>query len=46
MRIIVLMGGTSSECDASFASGLRIAEALRAKGHSVKTVTRSRVEGV
>ena len=38
MRIIVLMGGTSSERDVSLASGLRIAEALRTKGHSVKTV--------
>src|SRR4051812_2942697 len=38
MRIIVLMGGTSSERDVSLASGLRIAEALRAKGHSVSTV--------
>src|SRR3954470_8359526 len=38
MRIIVLMGGTSSERDVSLASGLRIAEALRTKGHTVKTV--------
>jgi D-alanine-D-alanine ligase len=32
------MGGTSSERDVSLASGLRIAEALRTKGHAVKTV--------
>ena len=38
MRITVLLGGTSSERDVSLASGLRIAEALRAKGHEVKAV--------
>ncbi len=38
MRITVLMGGTSSERDVSLASGLRIAEALRSKGHQVRTV--------
>jgi D-alanine-D-alanine ligase len=38
MRITVLMGGTSSERDVSLASGLRIAEALRSRGHTVKTV--------
>jgi len=38
MRIIVLMGGTSSERDVSLASGLRIAEALRARGHDVNVV--------
>src|SRR6478672_8927948 len=38
MRITVLMGGTSSERDVSLASGLRIAEALRTRGHAVKTV--------
>ena len=38
MRIIVLMGGTSSERDVSLASGLRIAEALRTRGHTVKAV--------
>ena len=32
------MGGTSSERDVSLASGLRIAEALRTKGHEVRTV--------
>ena len=38
MRITVLMGGTSSERDVSLASGLRIADALRARGHDVKVV--------
>ncbi len=38
MRITVLMGGTSSERDVSLASGLRIAEALRGRGHTVATV--------
>jgi D-alanine-D-alanine ligase len=38
MRIILLMGGTSSERDVSLASGLRIAEALRSRGHVVKAV--------
>jgi D-alanine-D-alanine ligase len=38
MRITVLMGGTSSERDVSLASGLRIAEALRSRGHAVKSV--------
>jgi len=38
MRITVLMGGTSSERDVSLASGLRIAEALRTRGHDVKVV--------
>ena len=32
------MGGTSSERDVSLASGLRISEALRTKGHTVRTV--------
>ena len=32
------MGGTSSERDVSLASGLRIAEALRERGHEVSTV--------
>lgn len=35
MKIVVLMGGTSSERDVSLASGLRIAVALRQKGHDV-----------
>ena len=38
MQITVLMGGTSSERDVSLASGLRIAEALRSRGHDVRTV--------
>ncbi len=38
MRITVLMGGTSSERDVSLASGLRIAEALRTRGHAVKSI--------
>ena len=38
MQIVVLMGGTSSERDVSLASGLRIAEALRARGHGVRSV--------
>ena len=38
MRITVLMGGTSSERDVSLASGLRIAEALRTRGHFVRSV--------
>ena len=38
MRITVLMGGTSSERDVSLASGLRIAEALRTRGHDVRAV--------
>lgn len=38
MNIVVLMGGTSSERDVSMASGLRIAAALRARGHSVTSI--------
>ncbi len=38
MRIAVLMGGTSSERDVSMASGLRIAQALRSRGHTVMAV--------
>ena len=38
MRISVLMGGTSSERDVSLASGLRIAEALRSRGHAVRSI--------
>ena len=33
LKIVVLMGGTSSERDVSLASGIRIAEALRSLGH-------------
>ena len=32
------MGGTSSERDVSIASGLRVAQALRTRGHTVNTV--------
>lgn len=35
MRITVLMGGTSAERDVSIASGLRIVQALRSRGHTV-----------
>jgi D-alanine-D-alanine ligase len=38
MRIVVIMGGTSSERDVSLASGLRVSAALRARGHDVVTV--------
>jgi D-alanine-D-alanine ligase len=36
------MGGTSSERDVSLASGLRVAEGLRAKGHDVVTLDTAR----
>ena len=35
MRITVLLGGTSSERNVSLASGIRIVQALRSKGHDV-----------
>ena len=38
MKITVLLGGTSSERDVSFASGLRVIEALRSRGHDVAAV--------
>ena len=38
MKVTVLLGGTSSERDVSFASSLRIIEALRSKGHEVSAV--------
>jgi len=38
LRIAVLMGGTSSERDVSLASGIRITEALRSRGHEVVAV--------
>jgi D-alanine-D-alanine ligase len=38
MKITVLLGGTSAERDVSIASGLRIAAALRGKGHAVTLV--------
>jgi D-alanine-D-alanine ligase len=42
MKITVLMGGTSAERDVSLASGLRIAEALRSRGHLVTAVDTAR----
>jgi len=42
LRIIVLMGGTSSERDVSLASGIRVAEALRTCGHDVSAVDPAR----
>jgi D-alanine-D-alanine ligase len=42
MKITVLMGGTSSERDVSLSSGLRIAEALRERGHQVTSVDPAR----
>jgi D-alanine-D-alanine ligase len=38
MKIVVLMGGTSSERDVSLASGLRISAALRSRGHDVTSI--------
>ena len=38
MKITVLLGGTSAERDVSIASGLRVAAALRSKGHDVTLV--------
>jgi D-alanine-D-alanine ligase len=38
VKVTVLMGGTSSERDVSLASGLRVAEALRSRGHTVTSV--------
>ncbi|HUR91628.1 MAG TPA: D-alanine--D-alanine ligase [Gemmatimonadaceae bacterium] len=38
MKVTVLLGGASSERDVSMASGLRIADALRSKGHDVSLV--------
>ena len=35
MRITILLGGASAERDVSLASGLRIAAALRDRGHGV-----------
>ena len=35
MKITVLLGGTSAERDVSLASGLRIVDALRSRGHHV-----------
>lgn len=38
MKITVLMGGTSTERDVSIASGVRIAAALRTRGHEVTSL--------
>jgi D-alanine-D-alanine ligase len=38
LRITVLLGGTSSERDVSLASGIRIVQALRERGHEVAAV--------
>ena len=38
MKITVLLGGTSAERDVSLASGLRVSEALRSRGHEVSLV--------
>ncbi|MGE5101841.1 MAG: D-alanine--D-alanine ligase [Deltaproteobacteria bacterium] len=42
LKIALLMGGTSSERDVSLASGIRIAEALRACGHDVRAIDPAR----
>jgi len=42
VKIAVLMGGTSAERDVSLASGLRIAQALRGRGHSVVSIDTTR----
>jgi D-alanine-D-alanine ligase len=38
LKITVFMGGTSAERDVSLASGVRVAEALRSRGHEVLSV--------
>ncbi|HEY4735151.1 MAG TPA: D-alanine--D-alanine ligase [Gemmatimonadaceae bacterium] len=42
MKITVLMGGTSSERNVSLASGIRIVQALRGKGHDVTAMDPAR----
>src|SRR5689334_24906266 len=42
MKITVLMGGTSSERNVSLASGIRIVEALRSRGHTVTALDPAR----
>jgi D-alanine-D-alanine ligase len=42
MRLTILLGGTSAERDVSLASGLRIAQALRERGHAVTLVDPAR----
>src|SRR5687768_11806769 len=42
MKITVLMGGTSAERDVSIATGLRVADGLRQRGHDVETLDTAR----
>ncbi|MFN2567656.1 MAG: D-alanine--D-alanine ligase [Gemmatimonadaceae bacterium] len=42
VKITVLMGGTSAERNVSLASGVRVADALRAAGHKVTAVDTAR----
>ncbi|HKO16809.1 MAG TPA: D-alanine--D-alanine ligase [Gemmatimonadaceae bacterium] len=42
MKITVLLGGTSAERDVSLASGLRVADALRSRGHRVTAIDPAR----
>jgi D-alanine-D-alanine ligase len=42
MKITVLMGGTSSERNVSLASGIRIVQALRGRGHEVTALDPAR----
>src|ERR1700694_892562 len=42
MKITVLMGGTSSERNVSLASGIRILQALRGRGHKVTALDPAR----
>ena len=42
MNISVLLGGTSTERDVSLASGIRIVDALRSRGHRVTAVDTAR----
>jgi len=44
LRVTVLMGGTSSERDVSLATGIRVTEALRSRGHDVRAVDPARGE--
>src|ERR1700737_5331211 len=42
MKITALMGGTSSERNASLASGIRIVQALRSRGHKITALDPAR----
>jgi D-alanine-D-alanine ligase len=42
LKIVLLLGGTSSERDVSLASGIRVAEALRTCGHEVRAIDPAR----